>query len=122
MINPVNFVSPLNAPNSIVLSPQNLTINFSNSVSGRKLSFSNNVMLFPESQSTRTSVRWIKGTEVNDILEQSTEFPPMSHLHSSGHSIVTLAGTINNHNQKNTADVANSSDTSTKGSLDGMAI
>jgi len=44
-----------------------------------------------------------------------------SHLHSSGHSIATLAGRTTNHNQNITAGVANSSDTNTTVSLDGMA-
>jgi len=43
------------------------------------------------------------------------------HSHSTGHSIATLAGTITNHNQNATAGVANSSDTNTTVSLDGMA-
>jgi hypothetical protein len=36
-----------------------------------------------------------------------------------GHSVATLAGTITNHNQ-NTTDVANSSNTNTTTSLDGI--
>ena len=50
------------------------------------------------------------------------KYPPVSHLHSSGHSFATLAGTITNHNQNAIAGVANSSDISTKVSLDDMAI
>jgi hypothetical protein len=48
-------------------------------------------------------------------------YPAASHNHSSGHSIATLAGTITIHNQNTTAGVANSSDTNTTVSLDGMA-
>jgi hypothetical protein len=42
-------------------------------------------------------------------------------LHSSGHSIAILAGTTTNHNQNTKAGVANSSDTNTTDSFDGMA-
>jgi hypothetical protein len=49
------------------------------------------------------------------------EYPAVSQWHSAGHIIATLAGTITNHNQKITAGVANSSDSNTTVSLDGMA-
>ena len=119
----VNFVSPLNAPNSIVLSTQLLTINISSSVSPLEtnLSLSSNVMLFLSSLSTRTSVRWIKGTAVNDGPSQRTMYPAFSHWQFSGHNIATLAGMVSNTIQNITADVANSSDTNTTVSLDGMA-
>jgi len=66
-------------------------------------------------------VRWIKGTAVNDESLQKTWYPPASHMHSLGHSIATLAGWTTNHNQNVTAGVANSSDTNTTVTLDGMA-
>jgi hypothetical protein len=46
---------------------------------------------------------------------------PGSYLHSSGHSIATVAGRITKHNQNATAGVANSSNTNTRVSLEGMA-
>jgi hypothetical protein len=58
---------------------------------------------------------------VNGGLLQEMWYTAVSHKHSSGHSIATLAGTITNHNQNITAGVANSSDTNTTVSLDGMA-
>ena len=66
-------------------------------------------------------VRWINGAAVKDGPLQLAKYPPCSHLHPSGHRIVTLAGRITNHNQNTTAGVANSSDTNTTVSLDGMA-
>ena len=63
----INFVSPLNAPKSIVLSPHLRTSNLSNSVSETKLPFTKFVILYSTSQSSRTSGRWIKGTEFNDV-------------------------------------------------------
>jgi hypothetical protein len=117
----VNFVSPLNDPNFIVLSPQTVNFNSSSSVSEKKLSFDKNVMLFSSSKSVRTPEMWIKGTAVNDVLAQSTKYPPMSHLHSAGHSIATVAGQITKHNQYRRAGVANSSNTKVTISRDGMA-
>jgi hypothetical protein len=76
--------------------------------------------LFPTSPSSRKCVKEIKGTAVNDAKEQSTQYPPVSHLHLSGHSIATLAGRVTNHNQNIITGVANSSDTNTKVRLDGM--
>ena len=75
----------------------------------------------PSPKIIRNFVRWTKGTAFNDVPSQSTTHPPVSHLHSSGHSIATLAGRINNHNQNIRGGVANSSDTNTSVSLDGMA-
>jgi hypothetical protein len=66
-------------------------------------------------------VRRIEETEVNDVLTHMTWYPPASHLHSSGISIATLAGTITNHNQNITAGIANSNDTNATVSLDGVA-
>jgi len=116
-----NFVSPLNAPNSIFLSPQCSTSNNSSSDNEINLSFPNNVILLKGTLSTRTPVILITGTAVNDSLEHLMSYPAGSHLHSSGHSIATLAGTITNHNHKATTGVANSRDTNTTVRFDGMA-
>jgi len=66
----VNFVSPLNAPNYIVLSSHHPTCSISSAVRHleTKLPLSDNVMLLWRSPSTRTSVRRIKGTVFNDVL------------------------------------------------------
>jgi len=45
----------------------------------------------------------------------------VSQWHPLGHKIATLAGTITKHNQNATAGVANSSDTNSTVSLEGMA-
>jgi len=49
------------------------------------------------------------------------KYPAVSHSHFSGHSTATFAGRITNHSQNATAGAANSSDISTRVSLDGMA-
>jgi hypothetical protein len=57
----------------------------------------------------------------NDEPLHETWYSPVSQLHSSGHPIATVAGRITNHNQDIAADVANSSDTNSTISVEGMA-
>jgi hypothetical protein len=57
----------------------------------------------------------------NVELEQLTEYPSLSHLHSSRHADASVVGWIINHNQNTTAGVANSSDTNSTVRLDDMA-
>jgi len=78
-------------------------------------------MLLLERSSFRTFSKRIKGIAVNDEEEQMISIPPSLHLHSSGQRSATLAGTINNHNQKIKTAVANSSDSNTTVRFDGMA-
>jgi hypothetical protein len=66
-------------------------------------------------------VRRIDGAMFNDEPLHETWYSPVSQLHSSGHPIATLAGSITNHNQNTAVDVANSSDTNSTTSVDGMA-
>jgi len=120
MSSSVNFVSTLNAPNSIVTSLHSSKLNISSSVSEIKRSLSNNLISLRRSRSTRVSVRRIKGGAVNDGPLQITMYPPFLHPHPSGHSIVTLAGRITNHSQNIKTAVANRRDTTTTVSLDGM--
>jgi hypothetical protein len=63
----------------------------------------------------------IKGTTVVDGPWHSTWYPVVLHSHPSGHSAATLAGTITNRNQYTTAGVANSRDSNTTVSFDGLA-
>jgi len=65
-------------------------------------------------------VSWIKGIGFTDRNLHMTLYPPVSHRHPSGHNIATLAGTITKYNQNIRAGVANSSDTNTTVSFDGM--
>ena len=85
------------------------------------LSFSKDVMLLLSSRSFRTFVGKIEGILFSGCIEQATWYNTGSCLHFSGHSTATLAGTITNHNQNTRAGVANSIDTNTTVSLDGMA-
>jgi hypothetical protein len=119
----VNLVSLLKAPNSIVLSPQFPIYKSSSSVNllEKKLSFSNNDILLLETTRFRTFGKRIKGIAVNDGAEQLIWIPSVPHLHSSGQRSATLAGRINNHNQKIKTAVANNSNSNTTVSFDGMA-
>ena len=71
-------------------------------------------MLLLYSSSVRTCSKGINGVAVNDGPSHQTRCFLGSHLHFSGHRFASLPGTITNH-------VANSSDTNTAVSLDGMA-
>jgi hypothetical protein len=66
-------------------------------------------------------LKGIEGTVVNDVLLHMTKYPVGSHQHPPGHSTATFAGGITNHNENITAGVANSSDSNSTVSLDGMA-
>ena len=111
------------SPNSIVASRTNFATNSSRSVSTleTKASFSKDAILLSLSASRRVFVGRINEILFKDDSEQSTRFPLVSHQHSSGHSIATLAGCITNNYQNITAGAANISDTNTTVSLDGLA-
>jgi hypothetical protein len=54
-------------------------------------------------------------------FEQLIRYPSLRHVHFSGHTVVSVTCWINNLTQNMTAGVANSSDSNTTVSLDGMA-
>ena len=85
------------------------------------LPFSKDVMLLLSTTSFRTFVGKIKGILFNDEFEHVTCYPSGSYQHFSGHTFVTLAGRITNHNQNITTVVASSIDTKFTVSFDGMA-
>jgi hypothetical protein len=63
----------------------------------------------------------IKGILFDDEIEQATWYLPGSFQHSTGHCVANLVGWITTQNQNITAGVADSSDTNTTVSIDGMA-
>ena len=118
-----NFLSSLKALNFTVSLSKTITEISCSSVSLLEINLSSrDVMLLLWSRSFRTFVGKTEGILFSDDIEQETWYSTGSCLHSTGHSNVTLARTITNHNQNTTTGVANSSDTNTTVSLDGMEI
>ena len=117
-----NFLSSLKALNfTVSLSKTIIEISCS-SVSLLEINLSSrDVMLLLSSRSFRKFVGKTEGILFSGDIEQATWYSTGSCLHSTGHSNVTLARTITNHNQNTTTGVANTSDTNTTVSLDGMA-
>ena len=66
-------------------------------------------------------MRWNKGKWFDDVPEHVLKYLPVPHLHYSGHSIATLAGTITNQNQNTKAGEAIRSDISNTVIFDCMA-
>jgi hypothetical protein len=77
-------------------------------------------MLFLSSRSFRPFVGNIRGILFNDEIEPATWYPPASYQHSTRYCIANLVRWITTQNQNITAGLANSSDTNTTVSLDGM--
>ena len=122
--NCVNFGSPLNASTSIfvILQKSAIIICSWSDPFERKFSFAKIGILLPLSMSCPVCLGMIEGILFNPESEQFTLYPSLSHLHSSGHCIATLVGSVTNHNQNIITGVANSNDTNTTVSLDGMAM